>query len=150
MAISGKFMGAYYRALDTKGRMLLPPPYLEILKNENATGSFWLTSLYGRITGYMPETWENTVRQLCEIKISSLKLSNFKTRLIGMAREVAPDSQGRIHIPRSLIQEGGLRKEIVLVGIMEKFEIWDKERFEAIPNEDVSGELAASGVEIFL
>ena len=48
------------------------------------------------------------------------------------------------------MREGGLRKDIVLVGILEKFEIWDQARFEAVPNEDVSDELAASGVNIFL
>ncbi len=162
----GKFMGAYYRAIDSKGRILLPPRFLEAISSQpgsfissnngqaengqNARGSFWLTSLYGRVTAYLPATWQHTVAQLCAIKAPSRKLSNFKTRLIGMAEEIQPDAQGRIRVPQSLIREGALKKDIVLVGLLEKFEIWDQGLFDALPNEDVSEELAASGVDIFL
>lgn len=150
--MAGKFMGTYHRALDAKGRFLLPPRFLEAVAagSEDGRGSFWLTSLYGRVTAYLPDTWENMVEQICRIKIPSQKLSNFKTKLIGMAEELAPDGQGRIRVPQSLMREGGLRKDIVLVGILDKFEIWDRERFDAIPNEDVTEELAASGVDITL
>lgn len=148
--MAAKFMGAYYRSLDGKGRLLLPPGFLTALRAESEAGSFWLTSLYGRLTAYLPQTWENTVEQLCRVKLPSRKLANFKTRLIGMAHELAPDSQGRVHIPQALMREGGLYREVVLVGILEKFEIWDQARFEAVPNEDVSDELAASGIDIVL
>lgn len=131
----------------------MPPRYLEVI-DANASGhvrgTFWLTSLYGRITAYLPSMWEDTVEQLCSIKLPSQKLSNFKTKLIGLAEEITPDSQGRIRIPQSLMREGGLQKEVVLVGILDKFEIWDQARFDAVPNEDVSDELSASGVDIFL
>lgn len=149
-------MGTYYRAIDSKGRILLPPRFLEVIAGATGEGTlkergaFWLTSLYGRVTAYLPATWEHTVEQLCSIKTPSQKLSNFKTKLIGMAEEIVPDAQGRARIPQLLIREGALKKEIVLVGILDKFEIWDQALFEAVPNEDVSEELAASGVDIFL
>lgn len=147
-------MGTYFRAIDAKGRILLPPRYLETIATASSAaserGSFWLTSLYGRVTAYLPATWENTVEQLCSIRNPSQKLSNFKTKLIGMAEEIIPDTQGRVRIPQSLLREGFLKKDIVLVGILEKFEIWDQALFEALPNEDVSEELAASGVDIYL
>lgn len=152
--MAGKFIGTYFRAIDVKGRILLPPRYLETISGAadqaDGRGSFWLTSLYGRVTAYLPATWENTMEQLCNIRNPSQKLSNFKTKLIGMAEELTPDAQGRVRIPQSLLREGSLKKEIVLVGIIDKFEIWDQARFEALPNEDVSEELAASGVDIYL
>lgn len=153
---SSRFMGTYYRVLDAKGRLQLPPRYLEVIASAErelggeGRGSFWLTCLYGRVTAYLPATWEQTVEQLCSIKGASRKLSDFKTRFIGLGEELFPDAQGRVRIPQSLVRQGGLVKDVVLVGILEKFEVWDQERFEAVPNEDVSEELAASGVEIFL
>lgn len=150
----GQFIGTYQRALDAKGRLLLPPAFLQALDasgdDESQRGSFWLTALYGRLTAYMPEHWQNTVEQLCKIRLPSQKLSNFKTKLIGLAQELIPDAQGRVRIPQSLMREAGLRKDIVLVGILDKFEIWDQERFDAVPLEDVTDELAASGIEISL
>lgn len=115
-----------------------------------AAPSFWLTSLYGRITGYFPEDWEQIAEQLCTIRTPSLKLSNFKTKLLGMAHELAPDSQGRVRIPQPLQREGDLIKDIVLVGIFDKFEIWNQTHFEAVPNEDVSEELTSYGIQIKL
>lgn len=151
--MAGKFTGTYYRSLDSKGRLVLPPAFLQVLQYPPAVegqGAFWLTSVFGRITAYMPDDWENTVQQLCSIALPSQKLANFKTRVIGLAHEMIPDTQGRIRIPQALMREGKLHKDVVLVGILDKFEIWDQEIFDMIPDEDVSAELAASGIKITL
>ena len=58
--------------------------------------------------------------------------------------------QGRVRIPQSLMREAGLQKDVMLVGMLNKFEIWDQNRFDALQLEDVSEELAASGVDISL
>lgn len=148
--MAGKFIGTYYRALDAKGRLLLPPSFLKVLRADDSgqMGSFWLTALYGRLTAYLPERWEHTVERLCGIRLPSLKLSNFKTKIIGLAQELAPDGQGRVRLPQSLLREGNLQKDVVIVGVLDKFEIWDQARFDSIAVEDVSDELAASGVDI--
>ncbi|MBD5641387.1 MAG: division/cell wall cluster transcriptional repressor MraZ [Desulfovibrio sp.] len=148
-------MGTYYRALDSKGRLLLPPRFIEALAGAAESAgherpSCWLTMLYNRITGYLPEAWEETVAKLCAIPMPSRQLSNFKTRLIGMAHEIFPDAQGRVRIPQPLARCGNLQKDIVLAGLMDKFEIWDQGEFEAVPSEDVSAELAASGIVVNL
>lgn len=146
----GKFFGTFCRILDAKGRLVLPPAFIQALdKNKiRDNSSFWLTSIYGRLTAYLPREWENTVEQLCSVKMPSLKLSNFKTKLIGMAQEIIPDSQGRIRIPQSLMREAGLQKNIVLVGVLDKFEIWDQTRFDAVAIEDVADELTARDINI--
>lgn len=148
--MEGKFFGTFCRTLDAKGRLVLPPAFIQALdKNRTRENSaFWLTSIYGRLTAYLPREWENTVEQLCSVKMPSLKLSNFKTKLIGMAQEIVPDTQGRIRIPQSLMREAGLQKNIVLVGVLDKFEIWDQVRFDAVAIEDVADELTARDINI--
>ncbi len=150
-----RFVGTYYRALDSKGRLLLPPRFIEALNLAaesagQAQPSFWLTLLYDRITGYLPEQWERTVAGLCAIPMPSRKLSNFKTRFIGMGHEIVPDGQGRIRIPQPLARNGNLQRDIVLAGLLDKFEIWAQAEFEAVANEDVTDELAASGIVVNL
>ena len=61
-----------------------------------------------------------------------------------------PDAQGRVRIPQPLMREAGLCKDVVLVGMYDKFEIWDQGRLDAIELTDVSAELAASGIEFSL
>lgn len=148
--MKGKFIGTYNRALDSKGRIMLPPSFLKALESDGEIKPFWLTGLYGRLTGYTQDRWEEIVEKLCSVKLPSLKLSNFKTKLVGMAQEISPDSQGRIRAPQSLIREAGLGKEIVIVGILDKFEIWDQARFDAISVEDVSDELIRFGIDLSL
>lgn len=146
------FSGTFYRTLDSKGRLLLPPGFLRALAENvsEADPSFWLTVIYGRLTAYLPQNWRKTVEQLCRIPMPSPRLSNFKTRVIGLAQEITPDSQGRIRLPQSLLREGRLKRDVVLVGIMEKFEIWDQALFDAIPDEDITDELASRGITITL
>lgn len=113
-------------------------------------GTFWLTSFYGRLVAYLPADWEAVTEQLSRIRFPSPKLSHFKTKVMGLAQELAPDPQGRVRIPQSLMREAGLQKDVMLVGMLSKFEIWDQNRFDALQLEDVSEELAASGVDISL
>lgn len=149
--MSGNFIGSHYRNLDTKGRLLLPPGFLEALgwKRDNGV-SFWMTAFYGRIAAYRTESWNLVADRLCSLNFPSQRLSHFKSKIIGLAQEFFPDSQGRIRISQSLMREAGISWQIVLVGLLDKFEIWDQARFDALPMEDVSEELLACGIQLSL
>lgn len=144
------FTKSLSRSLDPKGRLMLPPEYREGLCLGGRTGAFWLTSFYGRLVAYLPADWEAVTEQLSRIAMPSPRLAHFKTKVMGLAQELIPDSQGRVRIPQSLMREAGLQKDVMLVGMLNKFEIWDQNRFDALQLEDVSEELAASGVDICL
>ena len=64
--------------------------------------------------------------------------------------ECLPDAQGRVRIPQVLMREAGLHKDAMLVGMLNKFEIWDQERFNALQLEDVSDELSGLGITLSL
>lgn len=149
------FTKSLSRSLDPKGRLMLPPEYREALcaglvNGEDGAGTFWLTAFYGRLVAYLPEDWNAVTVQLSRIRIPSPRLSHFKTKVMGLAQELTPDPQGRVRIPQSLMREAGLQKDVMLVGMLNKFEIWDQNRFDALQLEDVSEELATSGVDISL
>lgn len=148
------FSGTFYRTLDGKCRLSLPAAWLKVLSERNAEqeAGFWLTSLYGRLTAYLPRDWENTVSQLCSIKVPTHRIANFKSRLIGLANEMRPDNQGRILLSQPLCRAAGLGKNVVLVGLMNNFEIWDQGRFENLAADEagIGDELAALGIDIAL
>ena len=149
-----QFLSTHYRALDTKGRLILPPEYRECLishsQNSDPCG-FWLTGFYGRLVAYFPEHWTLVSQQLCKIPFTHVKLSHFKSKVMGLASFLTFDMQGRIRIPQPLLREAGLEKDCVLVGMMDKFEIWDQSRFDSIlTTEDMSEALTATGLEISL
>lgn len=144
------FCKSLSRSLDAKGRLMLPPEYREGLCAEGGIGTFWLTAYYGHLVAYLPADWEAVTEQLSSISIPSPRLSNFKSKVMGLAQELEPDGQGRVRIPQLLMREAGLRKDVMLVGMLNKFEIWDQERFDALAVEDVSVELAGLNLQIQL
>ncbi len=129
---------------------MLPPEYREGLCVDGGIGTFWLTAFYGHLVAYLPADWESVTEQLSSIPIPSPRLSNFKSKIIGLAQELAPDAQGRVRIPQSLMREAGLQKDVMVVGMLNKFEIWDQARFDALAVEDVSDDLAGLNLQIRL
>ncbi len=150
MVKMSEFEKSHYRSLDAKGRIMLPVDYRDALSAISATGSFVLTGFHGRLVAYSPEAWQHTREQFSKIKNPSMGMRHFMSKVRGLAEELIPDGHGRIRIPQSLMREGGLVKDIVLVGMDSKFEIWDQGRFEGLVLEDVSEELAANNVDISL
>lgn len=153
------FFGSFSRSMDSKSRVMLPAEWRDYMRERHGAANavfpqqdeFWLTSFYGRIVAYLPENWSAIVESLNRIPFPSRNLSNFKTKLIGLGQRVAPDGQGRLRIPQSLVRESGLTGSVMLVGMQEKIEIWDEARFDAINIEDVSPEeLSRQDIEISL
>lgn len=172
-----RFTGSSFRSLDAKGRLVLPPKFLEALgapqgngvvppgacdaagagpcavTAQAGSGSFWLTAFNGHLTAYRPEQWDAIVEKLSAISMPPPSLAHFMTKIIGLAQELTPDAQGRVRIPQPLMREAGLSRDAVLVGMVHKFEIWDQGRFDALnveSTENVIGELAARNVELAL
>lgn len=152
--MAAQFNGSYFRSMDAKGRLILPPKFLDALgaaghggdASDPSAGAFWLTAYYGHLTAYLPSQWNAIVEQLSNIRMPPPSLAHFKTKVIGLAHELIPDAQGRVRIPQPLARAAGLGREAVLVGMLDKFEIWAQERFDDLPDEDVSEELTARNV----
>lgn len=97
---------------------------------------------------YLPGSWDDFVEKLNNIGNPSLNIVRFKSKVMGLAEELSCDHQGRVRIPQPLITAAGLKKDVMLVGMFDRFEIWDLEAFNAIVPEDVSGELAEKGISL--
>lgn len=119
------FRGEYNHTIDDKGRLIIPSRFRYELGE-----SFVLTrGLDGCICIYPQNEWD-----LLEAKLRELPLTNKNSRLVtrflvGGAVSCELDKQGRILIPAPLREHAGLSKDVVLVGTLERIEIWDKARW---------------------
>ena len=119
------FRGEYNHTIDGKGRLIIPSRFRYELGE-----SFVLTrGLDGCICIYPQNEWD-----LLEAKLRELPLTNRNSRLVtrflvGGAVSCELDKQGRILIPAPLREHAGLSKDVVLVGTLERIEIWDKARW---------------------
>ena len=114
--------------LDAKGRLAVPMRYRESIQ-ETCGGELVLTYSafdHGALYLYPKEKWE-------EVRDKVMKLSTFDSRhrslqrkLVGSASAVEPDGNGRIQLPQTLRQVAGLEKKVVLLGLGDRFEIWNE------------------------
>jgi MraZ protein len=126
------FRGISNLNVDVKGRIAVPSRYRESIR-EKASGQMIVTVDHTDycLLVYAMDEWlevENTLRKLPNMKPS---VRNIQRLVLGHAEEVDLDSQGRIRIPAPLREYANIDKATVLVGQMNKFELWDEETWLA-------------------
>lgn len=132
------FMGEYNHTVDAKGRLIVPSRLREALGEE-----FVITKgLDGCLFAYAKEEWN-----LFEEKLGALPLTNSNARkfsrfFLAGAALAEVDRQGRILIPPVLREFAALEKEVVLVGVSRRVEIWSKERWAEANTFDDMEEIA--------
>ena len=122
-----KFMGEYNHSLDSKGRLIVPSKFRDLLGDE-----FYVTKgLDPCLVAYTPEKWQEVLDSLEEQLPTNFRNGREMRRyLIGGSAEVEIDKQGRVLIPGNLRQFAHLDKNLVLVGAGDYFEIWDEQAWQ--------------------
>ena len=120
------FMSQYNHTIDAKGRVIIPAKFREKLGD-----SFVVTKgLDGCLYGYAKEEWSAFEEKLGTLPITNKNSRQFTRFFLAGAAECELDKQGRILIPSVLREFAALDKDVVLVGVASKIEIWSKERWD--------------------
>ncbi len=121
------FVGEYLRTLDKKGRVFIPSDFRdELIKGAVIVKGFDEPCLY--LFSY--EEWDKLGDQIQPKLITKSDKSRFERWFFSSARKISIDPQGRINIPPELIAHAQLKKDIALIGVSNRIEIWDKDRWE--------------------
>lgn len=119
------FMGQYEHSIDTKGRIIIPAKYRDELGD-----TFVVTKgLDGCLFLYPLSEWQSFVEKLQQLP-SNQNTRKIQRQFLSKAMEVSLDKQGRILVPSLLRTAAGLEKEVAFVGMMNRIEVWDKNRLE--------------------
>ena len=120
------FIGEYNHNLDEKNRLMIPSKFREQLTN-----TFILTrGLDGCLVIYSIESWNNITSKLNTLPFTKKDARNFLRFIASNAIDLQFDKQGRIVIPNNLKIHAGLSKECVVIGTLDKIEIWSKENWD--------------------
>ena len=115
--------------MDEKGRVSIPADFRPILLGER--GSFFLNLGIERcIVGYPEEKWDRVVGLVNAVPLDNANTRWFKRAFFSGAKEVSCDQQGRILIPQALMEYAGITKEVVIVGVSDRIEIWDADAWD--------------------
>jgi MraZ protein len=119
------FMGEFNHSIDTKGRIIIPSKFREELGDE-----FVITlGLDGCLFAYPNSEWAAFVEKLKTLP-GTKEARQLQRYFMAGAAACEVDKQGRILIPAKLRDNAALDKDIVFVGVLNKIEIWSKERWE--------------------
>lgn len=142
--VSKGLKGEYNHSVDAKGRMIVPSKLREQLGM-----SFVVTrGVDGCLFAYPNDEWEIFEGKLRQLPTTDKSARKFKRFFEAGATDCEIDNQGRILLPVVLREFAGITKDVTIVGVGERAEIWSKEKWEEENDIDnVDFDELAQGIE---
>ncbi|MFT0762373.1 division/cell wall cluster transcriptional repressor MraZ [Actinomyces sp. F1_1611] len=115
------FLGTYEPKLDDKGRLILPAKYREQL-----AGGLVITRGQERCLYVFPAAeFQEIFQKIRQAPLSSKQARDYTRLMLSGASDEIPDKQGRVTIPVALRQYAGLDRDLTVIGVGSRAEIWD-------------------------
>lgn len=138
------FRGATTVNLDGKGRLAIPTRYRDSLLDECEGQLVCTIDLHQPCLLLYPlPEWEKIEQKLSRLSSMNPAERRVQRLLLGHASECQMDSTGRLLVATTLRQHASLVKEVMLVGQLNKFELWDEQTWYQKVKEDIDAEQSA-------
>lgn len=124
------FRGRYEYVIDSKGRVSVPSRFREILQTHYGSEDLVLTVYDSCVVAFPSEEWRKWEERLRELPLLRAETKRFFRYFLSGAVDCRIDDHGRLLIPAPLRAQAQLKKEVVFVGMLKGFEIWDKALWE--------------------
>ncbi len=125
-------VGEFHHNLDDKGRLTLPSKF----RSELGETFIVTRGIEPCLFIYTMKEWNKIYEELNSLPFTRKDVRNFKRFFLSGATTVEFDKQGRINITSLLISYANLKKECVIVGVGDRLEIWDKDSWETLYNDN--------------
>ncbi|MGI9667991.1 MAG: division/cell wall cluster transcriptional repressor MraZ [Acidimicrobiia bacterium] len=125
------FLGEYSHSLDEKGRVVMPSKF-----RVGLAGGCVLTKGQERCLYVFPtDRWDEEASQVLKLPRTDRRARNYSRSFFASASDQALDRSGRCQVPEPLRQYAGLTKDVTVVGVADRIEIWDTETWQTIATE---------------
>jgi len=147
------FRGSSFHTIDSKGRIIIPARFRDVIKADGSYGVM-LSRMDGALIAYTYDEWRKIENRILTLAEKSESMRRFRRVFIGGSFECPCDKQDRILIPQNLRRYAEFEKDIVLVGVLDHFEIWSRDSWNRenmdlekdMKKEDVRNEIAKLGL----
>jgi len=133
------FLGEFHHTVDDKGRIVLPSKFRDLLLR----GAI-VSKGDGCLFVYTVEEFTDVAQGLREKSKTSKAAREAARSFFAGATDVSPDKQGRLTIPQSLRTYANLEKEVTVLGVYSRIEIWDASIWE---ERQLSGDASLADIE---
>lgn len=147
-ALALMFIGEYQHSIDPKKRLALPSKF----RGELGARVVVTRGLDRSLFVYPMKVWEELAGKLGSLPVGETGTRSFIRLMLAGATDVELDAQGRVLIPEYLKKEAGLAKEVTVVGLYNRLEIWDTKEWEKYKHqaekntEKIANELGKLGI----
>lgn len=147
------FRGSSFHTIDSKGRIIIPSRFRDKIKADGSYGVM-LSMMDGGLVAYTYDIWRKIENRILSLAEKSESMRRFRRIFIGGSFDCPCDKQDRILIPQNLRAYAEFDREIVLVGVLDHFEIWSRQNWDRenmnlkkdMEKEDVIREIAKLGL----
>lgn len=124
-------LGTYECKVDVKGRFMFPAQYKQQLGDALKQSMVIKRSIFKKCLELFPnENWQEEMKKVNKINRFNKRHAEFATKFMDGVNFVDLDITGRLLIPKTLKTDSGITKEIVLISVIDRIEIWDKAAYE--------------------
>lgn len=121
------FYGEFEHSIDRKGRLILPAKFREVAKNQFVEKFFVTRGLDKCLFMFAEEEWRSQENKFKNMPFTKQQSRNFNRLLFSGAQEISFDKQGRILLPQYLKDFADIKKDVMIVGVSNRIEIWAKD-----------------------
>jgi len=124
------FYGEYLHSIDRKGRIILPAKFREVAKSHFVEKFFVTRGLDKCLFMFTEEEWRTQENKFKAIPFTKQQARTFNRLYFSGAGEVSFDGQGRILLPQYLKDFAEIKRDVVIVGVSNRIEIWAKDKWQ--------------------
>ena len=148
--------GSFPRLLDEKLRFAIPKPLRDAIGGSDPASLYLAPGTDGSLALYAEETFQRLANRVEQGASDGRDLSAFSRLFYAQAQRIDLDKQGRLRLPIELAELAGLRREIMLLGVRDHLEIWNRELWETYltrtqPHyDDLAARVLAGGTSVMM
>jgi MraZ protein len=124
------FYGEFKHTLDRKQRIIIPAKFREALKEHYVERFFITRGLDKCLFMFVEDEWKIQEQKFKSLSFTKAESRKFNRLYFSGASEIIPDKQGRILIPDYLRSYAEIKKEVYIIGVSNRIEIWSQQLWE--------------------
>ena len=124
------YFGSFTHNLDDKGRLMIPRK----MREELGYKVYIMKGFEGSLSLYNEERYQKLVEEFSRLSFNQSKVRDYLRLQFASTYEMEVDKLGRVQIPTALLTKYNISKEVLVLGIGDHIEVWDKNKYEEYEN----------------
>lgn len=124
------FTGTHVRTLDDKSRLAIPKPFRDLLCADGSSTIVMAPETDRAVSLFSLAPFQRRADEIRSRAENSQEMRTYLRLYFSQAESVEIDKQGRIRVPDRLMEFAGLKQEVVLLGVNDRVELWDRSRWD--------------------